>query len=210
MFFGSSTKLKSVTASHCAALAAWKVLAVGDRVGGIVFNDTHFTEIKPRRDRKAVQSYLQMLVEKNNALSANSLKLNNPEMLNEVLRKTINLVNHDYLVLVISDFIDFDKQTMKSLIALSRHNDIILFLITDPMESELPEGDLILSDGELQIAAKTGDKNFRQNFGNDHLKKLDDIRNKTKGYGITLLELSTTEPVSNQIRTLLTQGRKIK
>src|SRR5215475_10388083 len=38
MFFGSRLAMKSVTAAQAAAIGAWRVLAVGDRVGAIVFN----------------------------------------------------------------------------------------------------------------------------------------------------------------------------
>src|ERR1700751_4288767 len=40
MFFGSRFAMKSVTAAQAAAIAAWRVLAAGDRIGGIVFNDS--------------------------------------------------------------------------------------------------------------------------------------------------------------------------
>ena len=39
MFFGSQQYMKSVIAAEAAAISAWKVLAVGDRIGGIGFND---------------------------------------------------------------------------------------------------------------------------------------------------------------------------
>ena len=39
MFFGSRRAMKSVTAAEIAAVVAWRILNVGDRVGGIVFND---------------------------------------------------------------------------------------------------------------------------------------------------------------------------
>src|SRR5215471_17651879 len=39
MFFGSKLAMKSVTAAQAAALAAWRILNVGDRVGAIVFDD---------------------------------------------------------------------------------------------------------------------------------------------------------------------------
>src|SRR5215470_1661475 len=38
MFFGSRLMLKSVAAAQAAAIAAWRILGVGDRVGGVVFN----------------------------------------------------------------------------------------------------------------------------------------------------------------------------
>ena len=53
MFFGSELKMKSVIAAELAALAAWRVLSVGDRIGALVFNDTEITETRPHRSRKS-------------------------------------------------------------------------------------------------------------------------------------------------------------
>ena len=56
MFFGSRLAMKSVAAAEVAALCAWRILTVGDRVGGFVFNDAAIDETEtapqPRcRDR---------------------------------------------------------------------------------------------------------------------------------------------------------------
>src|ERR1700754_2942462 len=48
MFFGSGLSMKSVTAAQAAAIGAWRVLGVGDRVGAIMFNDSDLIEIKAR------------------------------------------------------------------------------------------------------------------------------------------------------------------
>src|SRR6201991_795161 len=48
MFFGSRLAMKSVTAAEAAAIAAWRVLGVGDRVGAIVFDDRGLAEFRPR------------------------------------------------------------------------------------------------------------------------------------------------------------------
>jgi uncharacterized protein (DUF58 family) len=205
MFFGSKKLLKSVTAAHVAALAAWKVLAVGDRVGGIVFNDNNYIT-KPKRDRRAVQRFLQEVVKMNNALDVNSYSGQKNDMLNEVLKKTNSLITHDYLLLVISDLEGFDNQTLKTLINLSRHNDIILAHVSDSMEKRLPDEEIVLSNGELQMVAGMNEVKTRERFAasfTDHLAK---IRNMTKGYGITLLEFNTIDPVSDQIRKMLSQG----
>ncbi len=39
MFFGSRVYMKSVVAAEAAAIAAHRLLAQGDRVGGLVFGD---------------------------------------------------------------------------------------------------------------------------------------------------------------------------
>src|ERR1700741_3419211 len=54
MFFGSRLAMKSVTAAQAAAIAAWRILGVGDRVGAVVFNDRDLVEVRPRRSRATV------------------------------------------------------------------------------------------------------------------------------------------------------------
>lgn len=206
MFFGSKKYLKSVTAAHVAALAAWKVLVVGDRVGGIVFNDIAFDEIKPRRDRKAVQQFLQHVTDKNNMLTVNSLEDKNSDMLNQVLFKTINLVSHDYLLFIISDFSGFSDHTMKHLINLSRHNDIILAGVNDPMERALPSGELVVTNGDMQMSAGSNEIQLRQKFTESFQNRLKFIRKQLSTYGITFLEFNTVDEASDQIRDMLTRG----
>lgn len=54
MFFGSRRAMKSVTAAEAAAIGAWRILAVGDRVGAILFNDRDVVEVRARRSRATV------------------------------------------------------------------------------------------------------------------------------------------------------------
>src|SRR6476660_2489684 len=65
MFFGSRLAMKSVTAAEAAAIGAWRILAVGDRVGAIVFNDSDLAEIRPRRSRATVLQILSTIVAQN-------------------------------------------------------------------------------------------------------------------------------------------------
>ena len=68
MFFGSRLYMKSVTAAHAAALGAWRTLEVGDRVGGIVFDNTTLDYLSPKRDRRTVQRLLSLISSRNRAL----------------------------------------------------------------------------------------------------------------------------------------------
>ena len=49
MFFGTVLNMKSVTAAEIAAMAAWRILAAGDRVGGIVLSDGGFDAVVARQ-----------------------------------------------------------------------------------------------------------------------------------------------------------------
>ena len=47
MFFGTQVNMKSVTAAELASLGAWRSFSMGDRPGGIVYNDMEIVEITP-------------------------------------------------------------------------------------------------------------------------------------------------------------------
>jgi uncharacterized protein (DUF58 family) len=103
MFFGSRDRLKSVTAAELAALAAWRALGVGDRIGAIIFNDTEMTEIRARRSRENVMQILGEVVRQNHVLTADSTVPANPGQLNNALGKARVLAPHDVLVVIITD-----------------------------------------------------------------------------------------------------------
>src|SRR5215813_4424925 len=54
MFFGSRHTMKSVIAAEAAALAAWRVTSLGDRIGGIVFSENGMAEIRPHARQAAI------------------------------------------------------------------------------------------------------------------------------------------------------------
>ncbi|MCP4933711.1 MAG: DUF58 domain-containing protein, partial [bacterium] len=91
MFFGSQKAMKSVTAAEAAALGAWRMLGVGDRVGATVFNDQQIDEIRPHRSSKTVIRILENIVRQNHELSADNGRVSNPGQLNVVLERVCRL-----------------------------------------------------------------------------------------------------------------------
>jgi len=203
MFFGSQKMMKSVTAAHSAALAMWKVLAVGDRVGGAVFNDKDLMEFTPKRNRRIVEKFINEIVTMNNELSVNSLSEQNKGMLNEVLIKSVNKITHDYLVVIISDFQFADEITVKELRRISRHNDVILVRVFDPMEKELPENELVFSDGSNQLVFDGRTETLREKHNASFESKLNDLKESVQNYNITVLPVNTIEPVVDQVRKMI-------
>jgi uncharacterized protein (DUF58 family) len=86
MFFGSQLKMKSVIAAELAAIAAWRVLSVGDRVGALVFDDNNIVETRPQRSRKTVMQILSNTIKANHALGADHATRQNNSQLNLVLK----------------------------------------------------------------------------------------------------------------------------
>ncbi|MDH3993505.1 MAG: DUF58 domain-containing protein, partial [Gammaproteobacteria bacterium] len=152
MFFGSQKKMKSVVAAEVAALTAWRVLAVGDRIGAILFNDSNTLEAKPTRNERKVMGWLGDLTAMNNDLSVAPNRSSNPQGLAQALQLLERSIGHDYLVVLISDFYGWDENTIKTIRRISQHNDIICSLVFDPLERDISNANsLVVSDGKFQL-----------------------------------------------------------
>jgi len=204
MFFGSDRSMKSVTAAEAAALAAWRVVGVGDRIGALVFNDTDIEEIKPHRSTKIVMRILEVIVRYNRALKADNPVKAKPERLNEVLERACRLAKHDTLVCVISDFDGADEVTKTLMNRLAQNNDIIAGFVYDPLEAELPNaGQLIAGDGELQVDFNSGSSDLRRRFAEGFADRRAAIEDFLFQRQMPLLSLQTNRPVPEQIRERL-------
>ncbi|WP_136807013.1 DUF58 domain-containing protein [Desulfosediminicola flagellatus] len=138
MFFGSQRAMKSVVAAEIAALAAWRTLAVNDRVGGIVFNDNEIIELVPHRSQSRVLRLLHEVVR------LNTLLVDQPDepaavtvTLNDALNAALRRATHDHLVVIISDLDGADETTKKLATGLAAHNDVLVVGIYDPLGADL-------------------------------------------------------------------------
>jgi uncharacterized protein (DUF58 family) len=208
MFFGSQRAMKSVTAAEAAAVAAWRVVDAGDRVGAVVFNDTDVMQIRPYRSRDRVMQILKAIVAQNQALSLESGKTANPAMLNRALRETLRAATHDHLICLISDLNGADAETRQLMTRLSQHNDVIVAFIYDPLETALPKaGRLTLSDGAQQLAIDSNSASLRQRYESQFQERLEKGKTILLKQDVPLLQLTTTEDVIAQLRKLLGGNR---
>ncbi len=206
MFFGSKVRMKSVTAAQAAALGVWRVLAQGDRPGAIVFNDTSQTEVPPHRSHARAMAILHEIERSNRMLRADGGEPSRPAQLNRVLERAARLAKHDNLVVLVSDFDGFDEQTPELLDRLTRHNDVMVVLVYDPLERELPDASLlVVSDGELQLEIDARDRALRSAFTGVFQDMVDTGRKELHRRSVPMLPVSTAEPIVAQMRALLGQ-----
>jgi uncharacterized protein (DUF58 family) len=204
MFFGSRLQMKSVTAAHAAALCVWRVLAQGDRPGAIVFDDAECVEIRPHRSHARAMAILGATCRMNRALRAEGGRRSEPGQLNEVLRRATRLAAHDHLVVLVSDLDGANDETPLLMNRLSRHNDVLVVLVYDPLERELPDASLlVVSDGELQLEVDARNKGLRREFTRVFQDMVDSGRKELHKRSIPLLPISTAEPVASQVREQL-------
>ena len=203
MFFGSRLNMKSVTAAETAALAAFRILDQGDRVGGIVFGDEIIAEIRPQRSRRAVNALLSAIAAANKELRAEAPVVE-PMPLNRPLEAVARIAKRDHLVLLISDFDGIDDRTHTLIGGLVRHNDVVLALVTDPSAHKLPESrHLIVSDGVLQAEIQMESGSVRRALADISSGRLQRILDWERTLGVPVLPLSAGGETLPQIRKLM-------
>ena len=209
MFFGSRSRMKSVVAAEAAAVAAWRVLSQGDRVGALIFDDTELDVIPPHRSEERVAQILKQVIRKNHALNAKSEIQPGPHMLNEALKRVAALARHDCLVCLIGDGAGIDAGTRKHVTRLTEHNDVLSVFIYDPLEQSMPEaGKLVFSDGLSQMEFNTGDQALRQAYADDFRMRIERMQATSRRHAIPLLPIHTVAPVLEQVRSQLGEYRR--
>jgi len=204
MFFGSRLAMKSVTAAEAAAIGAWRVLRVCDRIGAVVFNDRETVDVKPRRSRATVLQILSAIVAQNQMLGVGRGIVAAPLMLNTALTQARRRALHDATVIVISDFDGANDATRKTVGEIARHNDVLALLVHDPLQSDLPPtASMTVTDGELQIRLDVGRDSVRRSLSQAAEARLKDVFAWTHELGIPVLPLSAAEETAAQLRRLL-------
>ncbi|MCA0930878.1 DUF58 domain-containing protein [Lutimonas saemankumensis] len=202
MFFGSRNKTKSVVAAELAALTAFKVLKEGDRVGGIVFADNGIDIIYPKRDRKNILRFLEKIVTRNREL-INTKPVEFEKALTETMAKVKNIVTHDFLVIIISDFFRYRPEVVKFITRISRHNDVILAKVYDPMEQFIPDAKLVAGNQEEQLLIDGQKAALRKEFKNVFDNEFEQFKAKMKKHRIPVLSVDTIKETDVQIKEIL-------
>ncbi|MFT6506803.1 MAG: hypothetical protein ACJAUK_000892 [Colwellia polaris] len=163
MLFGSRLLFKSVQAAHVAALVAWHAKSRGDRIGGVVFNQTNHTELKPRSRQQGVLHYLHGLVK----IHADSLHSADEKAdrkkataaFEKNCARLRQLAKPGSLVYLITDAFNLSDEAIRHLANVSRHCELVVCMISDPLEQQLPE-----SEHKISVAMTNGDETERQQF----------------------------------------------
>jgi uncharacterized protein (DUF58 family) len=208
MFFGSKLNMKAVTAAEAAALAAFRILDQGDRVGGVVFGDVDLAEIRPQRSRAALDRFLTALADANGLLRADAPPVD-PMPLKRVLRAVARIAPRNHLVIVLSDFDVVDDETERLVAGISHGNDLVLGLVSDPYGEDPPEGlRLVVSDGALQAEIDTGDRAAHSSLRDMASGRLAAVLDWQRRVGVPVLPLSAAEETLPPMRRLMGLGAR--
>ncbi len=203
MFFGTREKFKSVTAAEAAAIAAWRAIAAGDRVGSLVFNDETILDTKPGQSSQTVLSILGNIVKLNHLLTKDTAASPNDDMMNRCLESAARLAPHDVLVVLITDGSGLDDSGQQLISKIGQKNDIITLLIHDPSRFELQAQPLTLSDGKHQMEVDFSNDKVRKTLLEHYAKEQSQLQHCLRKLTAPLLPISNQGDVGDQLRRLL-------
>jgi len=202
MFFATQGAYKSVIATKAATLLAWCVANHNDRVGALVFAGDEHIEIKPRRGKSAVLNFINRTVNHsawNNGHWKNENRTNrNMEISMSRLRK---VTHPGSLIFLISDFREMNELSTSHLANISRHNDIVLVHVYDPIESELPtSGFYKVSDGTKEININAADKTLREDYHQRFVEHTETLKTLCRQNRMHLINLATDNDVLESLQ----------
>ncbi|SFD66733.1 Protein of unknown function DUF58 [Bosea sp. CRIB-10] len=207
MFFGSRRAMKSVAAADAAALAAWRVASLGDRVGAVVFGDDGLTSVKPQARDAGVVRVLTEVARRNAALGKPGATKQSAARLNEALVAAARMSLHDGLVCLISDAAGEDAETPRLITKICAHNDLIAVFVHDPLEQDLPDiGRATFSSGTAQIELDASATSLRQRFSAERRQWRARLADLSRDRAIPILPIATDRDAAVQLRELL--GRR--
>jgi uncharacterized protein (DUF58 family) len=229
MHFGTQLLFKSVQGAHLAALVAWHAKGRGDRLGGLVFCDKQHIELKPRSRKAGVLHYLHALTTLNNQASQknqnsdNTVTTTSAEQTNSDIKPSQN--NHYFdqqcarlrhmakpgsLVYLITDgqaLLDNQhcQHALRHLSQISQHCELVVCLISDPLEQTLPESHMklavTLTDGEQRQQITLGDMSTSKRYQQLAIKQAEQLQQALQSAGARVIHFSAGESLEQQLKS---------
>jgi uncharacterized protein (DUF58 family) len=216
MHFATRGCFKSVNASRAAALLAWAAHHRGDRLGGLIFGDTSHRELKPRLGRRAALRFVHQLAEHRDwptcsgkkgseTLAQTDTKGSDP--LVQAMSALRRVARPGSLIVVISDFIGFDRAAQSYLSSVARHNEVLAVFMNDPLERQLPPpGRYRIVSPDDEMAIDTYALAARRDYENEFAERSHDLEAFCHRYGVHLMPMSTDDDPVSTLQTAL--GRR--
>jgi len=207
MLFGSQLLFKSVQAAHVAALVAWHAKSRGDRIGGVVFNQHSHTELKPRSRQQGVLHYLHALVKchaESSAACSEPLDREQAKLAFEQnCARLRQLAKPGSLVYLLTDAFSLTDEAVRHLASVSQHCELVVCLLSDPLEQQLPESEqkisVTVTDGNERQQLILGDKAMAEKYHQHAMSLNDTIEQKLAKAGARLLHFCASEPLETQL-----------
>ena len=200
MFFGTQHAFKSVLAADIVSLFSWSALNNGDRIGALLFDDNHETDIRPKPGRKQVMHVLHELSQFK-PQSDNSAAPSSTSRLADMCRHARRVTRPGSTIYFISDWQDFDTDCERQLHQVSKHNDVVAINIFDAFEQNiLPLGSYPLTDGKQRLQLECYSKSQGLKHQQAFEQRQQSLKQRTLKLGIPLISLQAQDDIITQLR----------
>lgn len=200
MFFATRGSFKAIQAARAATLAGWGAALRGDRLGGLIFSEQTHVELRPQRGDRGVLSLIREMTRFPNP---NTTSTENPQAFSQALIRLRRVALPGSLVFLFSDFRGFSKTDTTHLAQLSRHNDVTLFFLHDPLERTLPP-----SGGHYPVAfgntkpriLQVNNAKVREEYTAQFTHRLEQLTTMSRNLGALFISCSTDESSPTALR----------
>ncbi|EIK94875.1 hypothetical protein PMM47T1_19191 [Pseudomonas sp. M47T1] len=202
LFFGSGLMFKSVLAAHAAALIGWAALGHNDRIGGLVYGGGEFYEVKPRRSKQSLLQLLNRLVRVNQSLHTDTP--HDDEALSMALRRAREVLRPGSLAFIICDERALSTAAEQQLSLLSRHCDLLLLPLSDPLDHALPAAGLLrFGQRGAQLELDTLNPELRKAYRAQAEARIARWERLAQKLRVLMMPLSTQSEMIEQLRAYL-------
>jgi uncharacterized protein (DUF58 family) len=202
MFFGTRRQLKSSVVVRAAALVAWSAVLAGDRVGALIAGSSSYRILPPRAREAGALPLLATLID----MQPTAPAAQPFDCMKDGVNALMPLVHPGSMVIALSDFATLDSDTAAAWAALAVHNDLRLFWVTDPLESEgLPNGRFRIGlPGRSVSLDGSSTRSAWQAKWREREAKLEELAHHI---ATPVVRLDTSQPVEEALRTVLAERR---
>jgi uncharacterized protein (DUF58 family) len=202
MHFGTRVAFKSVIAARLAAMLAWSAVAQRDRVGGIVFDESGFGEIKPAAGTRGVTRLL-------NAIVATQARENSAELplpLRDVFHHLRRTAHTGSSIVLLSDFTGFESDADKAASQLAQHNHVVACHLFDVLEQKLPPpARYTITDGINKGVIDTATQESRAAWERMFAARTVTLRKAFSGRSVAYIDCATSDSLPQVARNILRQ-----
>ncbi|MGZ5054317.1 MAG: DUF58 domain-containing protein [Methylobacter sp.] len=197
MHFATRGVFKSVLAAKLAGLVAWAAQHHGDRIGGQIFTGHVCRELKPQNGKHAVLRFLNALCDQHDEGHTEQATIT----LEHVLARLMHHARPGSRVYIISDFRGINAQVESHLARLSRHCEVVLIFVYDPLERSLPDkGRYRFTDDQRDVVIDTGDRQRLLKYQQHFSERLQQLEQIAKKMGLALIQCSTADDPIKRLR----------
>lgn len=205
MHFATRVAFKSVIAAQAAGLVAWAAADHGDRVGAVIFSGGQHEEVRPQRGPRGALGVCRALA-RHTPPEASSREAVSGGW-SDALARTGRIAYPSTLLILFSDFAGPAGEAARHLSQLTRHCEVLMVFIYDPVERALPStGVYTISDGANRLALDTADRQVRSRHEAAFIARYHLAHELARRAHAGWTEIATTDNVGATLRLALTRS----